>query len=43
MNSAVGFEKSLTIKDGWSTTKQIEFVSAYAHGVNPNEDMAGKH
>ena len=27
-------------KDGWSTTKQIEFVSAYAHGVNPNEDMA---
>ena len=27
-------------KDGWSTTKQIEFVSAYAHGINPNEDMA---
>ena len=27
-------------KDGWSTTKQHEFVSAYAHGVNPNEDMA---
>ena len=27
-------------KDGWSTTKQVEFVSAYAHGVNPNEDMA---
>ena len=26
--------------DGWSTTKQVEFVSAYAHGVNPNEDMA---
>ena len=26
--------------DGWSTTKQAEFVSAYAHGVNPNEDMA---
>ena len=26
--------------DGWSTTKQIEFVSAYAHGSNPNEDMA---
>ncbi len=26
--------------DGWSTTKQLEFVSAYAHGVNPNEDMA---
>ena len=27
-------------KDGWSTTKQTEFVSAYAHGINPNEDMA---
>ncbi len=26
--------------DGWSTTKQHEFVSAYAHGKNPNEDMA---
>ena len=26
--------------DRWSTTKQHEFVSAYAHGVNPNEDMA---
>ena len=26
--------------DGWSTTKQTEFVSDYAHGVNPNEDMA---
>ena len=26
--------------DGWSTTKQLEFVSAYAHGTNPNEDMA---
>ncbi len=27
-------------QDGWSTHKQTEFVSAYAHGVNPNEDMA---
>ena len=26
--------------DGWSTTKQLEFVSAYAHQINPNEDMA---
>ena len=26
--------------DKWFTTKQTEFVSAYAHGVNPNEDMA---
>ena len=24
----------------WSTTKDTEFVSAYAHGINPNEDMA---
>ena len=28
-------------KDGrWLTTNQIEFVSDYAHGENPNEDMA---
>ena len=27
-------------RDGWSTTKQVEFVSAYAHAKNPNEDMA---
>ena len=27
-------------KDGWSTTKQVEFVSEYAHAVNPDEDMA---
>ena len=26
--------------DGWSTRKQVEFVSAYAHAKNPNEDMA---
>lgn len=26
--------------DGWSTTKETEFVSAYAHGINPDEDMA---
>ena len=25
---------------GWSTSKQTEFVSAYAHSENPNEDMA---
>ena len=25
---------------GWSTTKTTEFVSAYAHANNPNEDMA---
>ena len=27
-------------QDGWSTSKQTEFVSAYAHAKNPNEDMA---
>ena len=28
-------------EDGrWLTTNQTEFVSDYAHGVNPNEDMA---
>ena len=28
-------------EDGrWMTTNQIEFVSDYAHGENPNEDMA---
>lgn len=25
---------------GWSTTKDVEFVSAYAHAISPNEDMA---
>ena len=28
-------------KDGkWFTLNETEFVSAYAHGINPNEDMA---
>ena len=27
-------------RDGWSTTRQVEFVSAYVHKKNPNEDMA---
>jgi len=25
---------------GWSTTKTTEFVSAYSHAINPDEDMA---
>ena len=29
-----------TSKSGWSTTNTTEFVSAYAHEKNPNEDMA---
>ena len=28
------------MQEGWTTSKQTEFVSAYAHGKNPNEDMA---
>lgn len=35
-----GWYEDVRSPDGWSTTKQTEFVSAYAHGVNPNEDMA---
>lgn len=26
--------------EGWSTTKDVEFVTEYAHGKNPDEDMA---
>jgi hypothetical protein len=29
-----------TAPAGWSTTKDVEYVSAYAHQKNPNEDMA---
>lgn len=29
-----------TVGSGWSTTKTTEFVSAYSHANNPNEDMA---
>lgn len=29
-----------TAPTGWSTTKTTEFVSAYAHAKNPDEDMA---
>lgn len=29
-----------TSKSGWSTSNTTEFVSAYAHEKNPNEDMA---
>ena len=35
-----GWYENPNDKDGWSTTKQTEFVSAYAHAKNPNEDMA---
>ena len=35
-----GWYRDANDPDGWSTTRQTEFVSAYAHGKNPNEDMA---
>ena len=35
-----GWYKDVRSPSGWSTTKQTEFVSAYAHQKNPNEDMA---
>ena len=35
-----GWYESPEDGDGWSTTRQLEFVSAYAHAKNPNEDMA---
>lgn len=35
-----GWYESPEDADGWATTKQTEFVSAYAHAKNPNEDMA---
>ena len=35
-----GWYRDANAKSGWSTTKEVEFVSAYAHEKNPNEDMA---
>lgn len=35
-----GWYKDPNSDTGWSTTKNVEFVSAYAHSKNPNEDMA---
>jgi hypothetical protein len=35
-----GWYLDSTSLSGWSTTNQLEFVSAYAHLKNPNEDMA---
>lgn len=35
-----GWYQDPNSSDGWSTTKDVEFVSSYAHGKNPNEDMA---
>ncbi len=35
-----GWYKDVRSSSGWFTTKQTEFVSAYSHAINPNEDMA---
>ena len=35
-----GWYEDASTTSGWATTKQTEFVSAYAHSKNPNEDMA---
>lgn len=35
-----GWYEDPDAESGWSTTKTAEFVSAYAHLKNPNEDMA---
>lgn len=35
-----GWYRDPNTADGWSTTKDTEFVTAYSHGHNPNEDMA---
>lgn len=35
-----GWYENPSDPDGWSTTKETEFVTAYAHSHNPDEDMA---
>lgn len=35
-----GWFEDPTVESGWSTTKQTEFVTAYSHDINPDEDMA---
>ena len=35
-----GWYEDASSPSGWYTTKSAEFVSAYAHAINPNEDMA---
>ena len=35
-----GWYEDVRSSSGWFTSKQTEFVSAYAHLKNPNEDMA---
>ena len=35
-----GWYRDASSPSGWYTTRQTEFVSAYAHAKNPDEDMA---
>lgn len=35
-----GWYRDANATSGWATTQQTPFVSAYAHALNPNEDMA---
>ena len=35
-----GWHEDATTSSGWSTDKMTEFVSAYSHDINPDEDMA---
>ena len=35
-----GWYEDTNATSGWVTTQQTEFVSPYAHALNPNEDMA---
>ena len=35
-----GWYETSSDPDGWATTKETEFVSAYAHAKNPSEDFA---
>ncbi|MYC83004.1 MAG: carboxypeptidase regulatory-like domain-containing protein [Acidobacteria bacterium] len=35
-----GWYRDVRSPSGWFTTRQTEFVSAYGHAINPNEDMA---
>jgi uncharacterized repeat protein (TIGR02543 family) len=35
-----GWYQTEDTASGWASSKTTEFVSAYAHGINPNEDMA---
>lgn len=35
-----GWHEDSATESGWSTDKMTEFVSAYSHDINPDEDMA---